>query len=456
MSKRLFGTDGVRGEANVGLTALLAMQLGAAAGTLLARQSGHFAPAVIIGRDTRLSGQMLEAALSAGFSSVGVHVLSLGVAPTPSVSRAVILEGAIGGAVISASHNPFRDNGIKFFGSDGRKLPDATEDEIACLVDGFHELTRATGSDVGTVLYNDELLLGVKDALRATMVSHEKKPLAGLKLVVDCANGAAYHIAPELLRDLGAEVDVIHDKPDGMNINLQCGSTHPHEMAARTREIGADAGLAFDGDADRVIMANHRGDVVDGDHMMAVLAIDLKNRGELNGNRVIATIMSNAGLERLLATHDIDLLRTDVGDRYVAQAMDEYGASLGGEQSGHILLPAVTPTGDGLATALQILGVMTRTNKQLAELTEDLKVFPQLLRNVKVASSAGWNQDPHIVAAINEQRDRFPNPQWLSVRPSGTEPLLRVMAQAEEAELVEGAVAHICDVIQQRLGSGVQ
>ncbi len=455
MSKRLFGTDGVRGEANVSLSAQLAMQLGAAAGTLLARQSGHFSPSVVVGRDTRLSGQMLEAALAAGFASVGVHVLSLGVAPTPAISRAVILEGAVGGSVISASHNPFRDNGIKFFGSDGRKLPDATEDEIACLVDGFNELERAVGSDIGTITTNAELLLGVKAALRETMVSHDDKPLKGLKLVVDCANGAAYHIAPELLRDLGAEVDVIHDAPDGMNINLQCGSTHPHQMAARTLETGADAGLAFDGDADRVIMANHRGEVVDGDHMMAILAIDLKARGELNGNRVVATIMSNAGLEHLLGTHEIELLRTDVGDRYVAQAMDEYAASLGGEQSGHILLPSVTPTGDGLATALQILGVMTRTSKRLAELTQDLKVYPQLLRNVRVASSAGWNQDPHISAAIDEQRQRFANPQWLSVRPSGTEPLLRVMAQAEDHDLVEDAVTHICDIIQQRLGSSV-
>ncbi len=456
MSKRLFGTDGVRGEAHVSLTALLAMQLGAAAGTLLSRQSGHFTPTVVIGRDTRLSGQMLESALAAGFASVGVHVISLGIAPTPAVSRAVILEGATGGAVISASHNPFRDNGIKFFGCDGRKLPDATEDEIACLVDGFHQLERAMGSDIGTVSTSFELLEGVKHALRATIPGHNTKPLDGLKLVVDCANGAAYHIAPELLRDLGADVEVLHDAPDGMNINLQCGSTHPQTMAARTVEAGADAGLAFDGDADRVIMANHRGHVVDGDHMMAVLAIDLKSRGYLNGNRVVATIMSNAGLERLLADHSIELLRTDVGDRYVAQAMDEYGASLGGEQSGHILLPAVTPTGDGLATALQVLSVMTRTRKSLAELTEGLKVYPQLLRNVRVASSAGWNQDPHIIAAIDQERSRFPNPQWLSVRPSGTEPLLRVMAQAEEQELVDTAVTHICEVIQQQLGSSVQ
>jgi phosphoglucosamine mutase len=323
-------------------------------------------------------------------------------------------------------------------------------------VDGFHQLERAIGRDIGTVSTSFDLLSGVKDALRATIPGHTTKPLDGLKLVVDCANGAAYHIAPELLRDLGANVEVLHDAPDGMNINLQCGSTHPQTMAARTAEAGADAGLAFDGDADRVIMANHRGQVVDGDHMMAVLAIDLKSRGYLNGSRVVATIMSNAGLERLLADHSIELVRTDVGDRYVAQAMDEYGASLGGEQSGHILLPAVTPTGDGLATALQVLSVMTRTRKSLADLTGDLKVYPQLLRNVRVASSAGWNQDPHITAAIDEERSRFPNPQWLSVRPSGTEPLLRVMAQAEEQELVDTAVTHICEVIQQRLGSSVQ
>jgi phosphoglucosamine mutase len=452
MSKeRLFGTDGVRGEANVSLTAPLAMQLGMAAGYHFGHSVNH--SHVVIGRDTRLSGDMLEAALAAGLAAMGVAVVNVGTVPTPAVAQIVQARRAAAGVVISASHNPFEDNGIKFFGPNGKKLPDPVEDEIAALIPQLETLPRATRGDIGRIVETREPVQDYLERVQATIPAYGALPLRGLRLVMDCANGAAYELAPQIFRSLGAQVEVMHDAPDGVNINVGCGSTHPQEMAARTAAAGAHAGLAFDGDADRVMLADERGRIVDGDRMMAIIALHLAASDQLPGNVVIATIMSNAGLEQALGAHNIRLHRTDVGDRYVAEAMETMGAAVGGEQSGHILLPQLTPTGDGLVTALQVLAIMHEAQKPLSVLADVVQTCPQLLKNVRLRTRQGWREDADIQQAIAEGRARLGNPEWLSVRPSGTEPLLRVMAQGTDGTIVESVVHDICAVVERKLGT---
>src|SRR5579871_1220025 len=493
MSKeRLFGTDGVRGVANIGLTASMAMHLGMAAGywatevrrqkaadggaplteptrqtkgvevlfgALPSAQDGQERPFVIIGRDTRLSGDMLEAALAAGLAAMGVDVINVGVVPTPAVAQIVLAWGAAAGIVISASHNPFEDNGIKFFGSNGKKLPDSEEDKIEALLQELETLPRPTGGHIGRIVESREPVTDYIERVMATVGGQvalfgepEVLPLHGLRLVMDCANGAAYELAPEIFQDLGAEVSLLHTEPDGININVHCGSTKPQEMAAKVRELGAHAGLAFDGDADRVMLADEHGNIVDGDRMMAIIALHLKAEGQLPGDVVVATIMSNVGLEQALGAQGIRLHRTDVGDRYVAEGMDTLGAAVGGEQSGHILLPNITPTGDGLVTALQVLIVMHETGKSLSELAGVVQSCPQLLKNVRVRTRQGWRDDPDIQKAIADGRARLGSPDWLSVRPSGTEPLIRVMAQGTDQATVESVVHDICAVVEAKLG----
>src|SRR5581483_4425281 len=351
MSKeRLFGTDGVRGVANETLTAPLALHLGMAAGhwfraaaprpTAPAAQADRLAalglkgdrPFVIIGRDTRLSGDMLEAALAAGLAAMGVDVVNVGIVPTPAVAQIVLARGAAAGVVLSASHNPYDDNGIKFFGSNGKKLPDSVEDEIEATLGRLDSLPRHTGGDIGRIVESREPVAEYVTRVMATLRGAGALPLGGLRLVMDCANGAAYEIAPQIFRELGAELTLLHAEPDGININVQCGSTKPQEMAAKVREVGAHAGLAFDGDADRVMLADENGEIVDGDRMMAILALHLHALGRLPGDVVVATIMSNVGLEQALGARGIRLHRTDVGDRYVAEAMESLGAAVGGEQ----------------------------------------------------------------------------------------------------------------------------
>jgi phosphoglucosamine mutase len=453
MSQRLFGTDGVRGEANVDLTASLALQLGMAAGAQFAgdREPG-VRPHVVIGRDTRLSGDMLEAALAAGLAAVGVDVVNVGVAPTPAVAQIVLARRAAAGAVLSASHNPFEDNGIKFFGANGKKLPDRVEDEIATRIALLESLPKPTRGEIGRIIETREPIDAYIERVMDTVGGTASLPLAGLRLVMDCAEGAAYELAPTIFRRLGADLTVLHAHPDGVNINVACGSTKPQEMAALTAQREAHAGLAFDGDADRVMLADERGQIVDGDRMMAILAIDLAQRDRLPGRVVVSTIMSNVGLEQALAAWKIRLHRTDVGDRYVAEAMEELGAAIGGEQSGHILLPQLTPTGDGLVTALQVLTVMRRSGKRLSELAEVVQTCPQLLKNVRVRTKQGWREDAEIQDAIAIGRARLGNPDWLSVRPSGTEPLLRVMAQGTDDGIVRSVVDGICAVIETKLG----
>jgi len=460
MSKhRLFGTDGVRGVANVELTASLALQVGMAAGRWACGTRGlaetDVKPVVVIGRDTRLSGDMLEAAIAAGLAAMGVDVLNVGIVPTPAVAQIVLALGAAAGIVISASHNPFEDNGIKFFGANGRKLPDSVEDDIEAILGRLAEIKVPIGGGIGRIREDREPVQLYLDRVKATVGGRQVAPLEGLTLVMDCANGAAYELAPRLFEDLGATVSVMHAEPDGVNINVHCGSTRPQSMAAKVLETRANAGLAFDGDADRVLLADEHGNIVDGDRMMAILAIHLHDLGELVGDVVVSTIMSNVGLEQALKQRQIKLHRTDVGDRYVGEAMDSLGAAVGGEQSGHILLPGLTPTGDGLVTALHVLRVMRLSGKSLSELAAVVESCPQLLKNVRVRSKHGWREDMDIQRAIQQGQERLGSAEWLSVRPSGTEPLIRVMAQGTDRELVESVVHDICDVIQRKLGSQV-
>jgi phosphoglucosamine mutase len=354
--------------------------------------------------------------------------------------------------VISASHNPFEDNGIKFFGSNGKKLPDAIENEIEALLPHCEQLLRPVGGDIGRILQTREPVADYVERVLATMTAREATPLAGMRLVMDCANGAAYELGPQIFRRLGAEVITIHAQPDGVNINVKCGSTRPQEMAAKTKELGAHAGLAFDGDADRVILADEQGNLVDGDRIMAIIALDLKTKGLLHGNTVVATIMSNVGLEQALQQAQIRLHRTNVGDRYVAEAMERLGAAIGGEQSGHILLPQVTPTGDGLVTALQVLNVLREKGKPLSRLAGVVQNCPQLLKSVRVRTQQGWEADPEIQQAIVAGQNQLGSAEWLSVRPSGTEPLIRVMAQGMDQTTVEAVVYDICALVERKFG----
>ncbi|MCS6777576.1 MAG: phosphoglucosamine mutase [Chloroherpetonaceae bacterium] len=450
--ERLFGTDGVRGVANEVLTATLAMRLGMAAGVTARTQTGAQRPVVVLGRDTRLSGDMLAAALASGLATMGVDVIDVGIVPTPAVAQMVLTTGACAGVVVSASHNPFEDNGIKFFGPSGKKLADAQEDAIEALLDSVESLPRSTRGDIGRIRATREPVQEYVACVQRSIPSCDARPLQGMRLVIDCANGAAFELAPQIFRELGAEVVPINAAPDGININVACGSTHPFAMAATVRETRADAGMAFDGDADRVILSDEQGNIVDGDRVMAILALHFQAQNRLPGNLVVATIMSNAGLDQALEQAGIRLLRTNVGDRYVAEAMETHGAAVGGEQSGHILLPQIAPTGDGLITALQVLSVMGTTRKKLSELASVMRSCPQRLRNVRVRSRQGWQEDQDIQRAIREGQERLGRPEWLSVRPSGTEPLIRVMAQGPDEAVVCAVVEDICAVVERKLG----
>jgi phosphoglucosamine mutase len=391
---------------------------------------------------------MLEAALTAGLTSLGHDVSRIGIAPTPSVSQIVQNTNAAAGVVISASHNPFQDNGIKFFGPDGRKLSDDLEREIESAMARWEEIPVSSPESIGRVSNASSLLDAYIRQVKAT--GHAS--LSGLKLVLDCANGATYAIAPDLFRDSGAEVIAIHTKPDGININENCGSTRPGDLCAKVLETGADAGLAFDGDGDRVMMCDEQGRIVDGDRMMAICALGMKTRGELTGDLVVATIMSNAGLEVALERAGIRMARTDVGDRFVAEEMRKTGASLGGEQSGHLLFPRIVPTGDGMVTGLQVLREMCLRQQPLSDMASVVQTCPQILRNVRVRDRNSWRESPEILSAIEMARKRMGKPEWLSVRASGTEPLIRVMAQDPDGDLVEEVVSELCGLIEERFG----
>ncbi|MBW3623536.1 MAG: phosphoglucosamine mutase [Armatimonadetes bacterium] len=442
---RLFGTDGVRGVANEELTTELALKLGRAAGAVLGRGRRE---RVLIGRDTRASGEMLEAALAAGLCASGVDVVRIGVIPTPGVAYLARYLGAGAGAAVTASHNPAPENGIKFFGPDGNKLPDGVEDEIESHIQDPANLPQPVGAGVGRIQERRDLLHHYGQEVRHTLPAR----LDGMKLVVDCGNGATSVIAGDVLTDLGAEVVMMNDRPTGLNINEGCGAMHPEQVAEKVKEVGADAGVAFDGDGDRAILADDAGRVVDGDRIMAICALHWSGTFHLPGNRVVGTVMSNLGLELALQSAGIEFLRAPVGDRYVSEEMRRVGASLGGEKSGHIIFAQHSTTGDGLISLMQVLGIMRATRRPLSELSDQVQEFPQILVNVRVSRKEGWSQIPAISTAIKRAEDALADRGRVFVRPSGTEALLRIMAEGPDQAEIERLVGDIREVVERELG----
>jgi phosphoglucosamine mutase len=446
--RRLFGTDGVRGIANTELSPSLTMALGIAAAHIFRGEEGG-RPTVVVGRDPRISGDLLSAALIAGLCSQGVDVLEIGVLPTPGVAYVTQSVGAIAGVVISASHNPVQDNGIKFFGRDGRKLDDALEARIEAAMEDWEQYPRPSGAAVGRVERSSEPTAVYADHLAESVGAGG---FAGLHLVVDCANGAASYLAPVLLERLGARVTAISATPDGVNINENCGSLHPEEMAACVVAEGANAGLAFDGDADRVILADERGHIFDGDRVLCAAGLWLNRRGGLPNGVVVGTVMSNLGLEKALEREGIRLVRSAVGDRYVAEQMSLNGAVLGGEKSGHILFSDLTTTGDGLLTALQVLRLCQESGRRLSEWADEMEEYPQRLVSVPVRERDGWHAVPEIVEAVRQAEERLAGRGRINVRPSGTEKKVRVMVEGPDRDEVEELVAMVASALKKHLG----
>ncbi len=441
--RRLFGTDGIRGTANTApMTPEIALKLGQAAGLLFTR--GKHRHRVIIGKDTRLSGYMLEPALTAGFISAGMNVTLAGPLPTPAIAMLTRSLRLDLGVVISASHNPYEDNGIKLFGPDGNKLSDETEREIEALM--AQDLTDrlAPPAKLGRAA---RLVDAAGRYIEAAKASLERGlRLDGLRIVLDCAHGAAYKVAPAALFELGAEVIPLGVSPDGFNINREAGSTAPQKLCEAVLEHGADIGIALDGDADRVILADEQGEIIDGDQILGLIARDMHANGTLRGGGIVATVMSNLGLERFLGSLGLTLTRTKVGDRYVAETMREKGINLGGEQSGHVILSDFATTGDGLVAALQVLAVLVRGGKRASEACRVFAPLPQLLRNVRYAGASPLAL-PHIQAAIAAAEQRLNGAGRVLIRPSGTEPLIRVMAEGEDSALIHDIVGGLCETI---------
>ncbi|MFO1136745.1 MAG: phosphoglucosamine mutase [Rhodoblastus sp.] len=441
MSRTYFGTDGIRGVANRYITPELALKVGQAAGLVF--QRGDYRHRVVIGKDTRLSGYMIEYALVAGFTSVGMDPLILGPVPTPAVGMLTRSMRADLGVMISASHNPYEDNGIKLFGPDGYKLSDEVEREIERLLD----------QDLSDKLAKSPALGRAKrvDDVRARYIEFAKRTLPrnvsldGLRIVVDCANGAAYKVAPEALWELGAEVFSIGCDPNGLNINRDVGSTAPAALSAKVREMRADIGIALDGDADRVLIVDERGHLVDGDQLMAVVATSWKEDHMLAKPGIVATVMSNLGLERYLDGVGLTLERTAVGDRYVLERMRAGGYNVGGEQSGHIILSDYTTTGDGLVAAMQVLAVVKKKGRPVSEVCHLFEPLPQILKNVRVRKTV--LDRPPVARSIDEARERLGAGGRLLIRPSGTEPVIRVMGEGDDRDLVEKVVDDVCGLL---------
>lgn len=444
---KLFGTDGVRGVANVDLTPELALGLGRAAAAVLGTLSEDGSrPAVLLTRDTRASGDLLEAALAAGLLSAGADVVHCGVLPTPAAAFLATELGVAAAGVISASHNPAGDNGIKFFGPDGFKLSDAREEEIESLLDAA--LDRPTRGEVGRAhILADAEDRYVAHALRAL----DGRRLEGLRVVVDCAHGAAYRTSARALAEAGADVAVLNAEPDGTNINDGCGSTAPEVVARAVVEMGADAGLAHDGDADRVIAVDEQGTVIDGDAIIAALTLELKEQGRLSGGVVVATVMANLGFRVAMAAMGVKVVETAVGDRYVIEAMREHGAVIGGEQSGHVVLLDYSTTGDGLITGLRLLGRMASTGRRLSELAQVVRRFPQVLLNVQVGRRERLAQADRVWEAVGLAESRLGDDGRVLVRPSGTEPVVRVMVEAADEETAVSVANGIAAVIREEL-----
>ena len=447
---KLFGTDGVRGIANKELTAQLAYRLGRAGAYILT--NGKKKAKIVIGRDTRISGDMLESALVAGILSIGSDALCVGIVPTPGVAYLTRYYGADAGIMISASHNPAEYNGIKFFSGDGFKLPDEIEDEIEALIESNKDIERyPTGSEIGRKIEIDDAIKQYINFLKGTI----SVDLRGLKIAVDCAEGASYIAAPSLLSALGAEIKLIHHKPDGLNINVNCGSTHPKEIQKLVLDWGADVGLAFDGDADRVIAVDEKGEIVDGDKIMMICGNALKEKGKLAKNTVVATVMSNMGLEKALNKKGCRVVKTKVGDRYVLEKMREEGYVLGGEQSGHIIFLEHNTTGDGLLSALQLLEVIKEKKQPLSKLASAMKTYPQVLINAKVSNQKkmAYLDDEVIAAEIKKLEEMMSGEGRVLIRPSGTEPLVRVMLEGKDLEQIQSLAKELAALIEERLGA---
>src|SRR6202158_1676329 len=434
---RLFGTDGIRGVANLDLTPELALRLGRAAGHVLGGP-GH---SVVIGRDTRRSGRMLEGALAAGLCSVGIDVRLVGHIPTPGLAYLAKTKGFVAGAVISASHNPAPDNGIKFFDHDGLKLPDATEDQIEREMTGDDRLPRPTEGGIGLVGDSRGLVKEYEDFLGSVA-----PPLAGMKVVLDCANGATYRVAPSVFAKAGAQVLTLFDQPDGANINLGSGATAPEVLAKTVVARQADIGFAFDGDGDRVMTVDARGVIHDGDTILGLVARHFARAGRLNPPVVVGTVMTNGGLEALLASHGVRLVRTKVGDRYVWEEMEKLNAQFGGEPSGHVIFRGIATTGDGILSALELLDIAHAEQAPLHELAADLERWPQYTRNVRAARRGEWASVPAFADAVRREETRLASTGRVLVRPSGTEPVLRITVEARDAAVASSVVQRLEDI----------
>lgn len=444
MADKLFGTDGVRGKANTyPMTADVALRLGAAAGRYF-RRGDKKMHRVIIGKDTRLSGYMFENALTAGFASTGMNVLLLGPVPTPAVGLLTTSMRADVGVMISASHNPHHDNGIKFFGPDGFKLSDEAEDEIERMT--LEGVEPAQSGNIGRARHIYDGRFRYNERVKATLPSGQS--LEGLKVVIDCANGAAYRTAPEVLWELGAEVIPVGVSPDGLNINDKCGSTNTQMAAETVVAHGADVGICLDGDADRVMIIDEKGHVADGDQIMALFASRWSKQGRLSGNALVATVMSNLGLERYLDSKNIGLERTSVGDRYVVERMRSGAFNLGGEQSGHIVMTDFATTGDGLLAGLQFLSAMVDTGKPASELTQSFETVPQLLKNVRFTLGQTPLDNESVARAIADAEAKLVGNGRLLIRKSGTEPLIRVMAESEDEAILNAAVDQVVEAVE--------
>ena len=444
MTRQYFGTDGIRGTVGeFPITPDFVLKLGWAAGSVLAEQ-GH--SKILIGKDTRISGYMFESALEAGISAAGVDVLLLGPMPTPAIAYLTHTFHAQAGIVISASHNPYTDNGIKFFGANGRKLPDTVEAAIETRLG--EEMRMVNADSLGKVRRIHDARGRYIEFCKSTVLG--RLSLNGMRIVVDCANGAAYHIAPDVLDELGAEVVKLATQPDGVNINRDCGSTHPEALIAAVRAEGADLGIAFDGDADRVLMVDDQGNLVDGDQLLYILAADRKRRGLLEGGAV-GTLMSNFGLELALQRAQIPLLRAKVGDRYVIEALDQNGWLLGGESSGHIICLDCTTTGDGVVSALQVLAALQHEGKSLRDACAGMEKLPQVMINVRGANREGVSERDAVRKAVQGAEQRLAGTGRVLLRPSGTEPLVRVMVEGEDAALVQSVCEELADVVGREI-----
>lgn len=445
---KLFGTDGVRGIANKDLSPELAHKLGRIGGYFLTK--GKKRPKMVVGMDTRISGDMLEGALSSGLNSAGVDVLYLGVLPTPAVARMIKILDADGGVMITASHNPVEYNGIKFFNEHGLKLTDEMENSIEdYILNNLDIEVSPVSGDIGRKIRIENPVRKYMDYLKETI----DVDLKGLKIAVDCGNGAVYKAAPELLKELGAQVYVIHNDPNGININVNCGSTNPEEIQKLVLETGADVGLSFDGDADRLIACDENGNIVDGDHVLAICGSHMKEKGLLKSNTIVGTVMTNMGLDMCLKENDINIVKTKVGDRYVLEEMLKNNHSIGGEQSGHIIFLDYNTTGDGLLTAIQLISVMKEKNSKLSKLAEMMTVMPQVLVNAHVSEEKkkGYMEDEVIKNKIEEIEAYFHGNGRVLIRPSGTEPLVRVMIEGQNQEELDKYAHDLAKLIEERL-----